>query len=215
MDNISNNERREPSGEKNMRFLGYHFLKDIKFSGQPVVPKIISEGEDVDGTFFMVEKLDGMDLDDFLRLPESEVSLKDKFSVMLHITQQYEAVDEAGFVLFDRHAFNIRVLNWKAGEISTRQVDVDQIYDKKTDASYSMDDQDRFESMNDSLNKLGRNLWQSTIVNLISQELKIVDIGRHREIVELLRKEKEITMNKGTSLDIHEMALRGVVSKFD
>jgi len=213
MDNAIENSRREESSDINIRYIGYSLLKDVKFSGEQVVPHILSEGQDELGKHFNVEKLVGLDLEDFLLLPENEASLKDKFKVMLHITQQFQAIDQAGFILFDRHAWNIRVINWGNDKISTRQIDIDQYYDKVAEASYSLEGQERFESMNDSLKKIGTNLWAPTVNDLISQELSVVDINKNNEIVNLLRanKWKPEAKKNGSNLEEHETLLKQII----
>ena len=165
------------------------------------------------GPFFEVEKLPGLDVEDFLILPESEASVKDKLQVMLHVVGQFQAIDKAGFVLFDRHMWNIRLLDWK-GKISTRQIDVDEYYDKDADATVSLDRQKSLEEMNDSKKKIGVDLWAGTVQTMLVAELNVVDIGRNPEMVKLLCTYKYETGAKehGSNLTEHEEVLKKAIS---
>ncbi len=118
---------------KNVRFLGYNFLKNVTFNGEPVVPVILSE-EDVGDKHFKVEKLGGQDLNAFVHEP---ISITEKLKVFDHVAGQLQAIDAAGMVLFDRLGRNIRVLSSGKKGISTRQMDIEYFYDKKADAIYS------------------------------------------------------------------------------
>jgi hypothetical protein len=214
MDNVEATDqvRREEASDKNIRYLGYNLLKNIEFEEEPVVPKILSEGKDAKGPYFNVENLPGMDVADFLELPEDEASVKDKLRVMLHIVGQFQAIDKAGFVLADRHVWNIRLLGWK-DKISTRQIDVDEYYDKDADSTYSLDRQKTLEEFNDSFKKTGTDLWAPTVNSLLSAELGAIDIGRNPEIVKLLRTQKweADTKPHGSNLIEHEEILKKAI----
>lgn len=164
-DNVAEIYHKERSTPKNVRYINYNLLREVEFQGEPVVPKILGEEKDEFGPFFKVEKLDGLDLGDFLHLPD--VNIKTKLKVLKHVISQLQAIDESGFVLFDRNGGNIRVLQWE-GNISTRQIDVENIYDKSADAVYSFDGQKSYEDMIDAFLKKDIDIW-APAVNKIAQ----------------------------------------------
>lgn len=171
---------REKSYPKNIRHICYSLLAGIEFSGEPVVPKILGEDRDELGDFFKVEKLQGMDLADFLHTPT--IDLKTKLTVLRHTAQQLEVVDGAGFVLFDRNGGNIRVLDWK-DRISTRQIDVEDMYDKASDVVYSLEGQKGYEEMIEALNAKGVDLWAPTVCKLAQSAMGILDGTKTKEIL--------------------------------
>ncbi|OGM77755.1 hypothetical protein A2188_02785 [Candidatus Woesebacteria bacterium RIFOXYA1_FULL_43_9] len=164
-DNIAEIYHTERSTPKNVRYINYNLLRAVEFQGEPVVPKILGEEKDEIGSFFKVEKLNGLDLGDFLHLPD--VDIKTKLKVIKHVISQLQAIDESGFVLFDRNGGNVRVLEWKEN-ISTRQIDIEDIYDKSADAVYSLDGQKGYEDMIDALSEKDIDIW-APAVNKIAQ----------------------------------------------
>lgn len=212
MDIVAEKTHRERAYDRNVRYIAYSLLKDVKFSDEPVVPKIISESKDEFGPHFNVEELPGIDLADFLFLPEEEVGTKDKFSAMLHVAKQLEAIDKAGFVIFDRNSGNIRVLDWKDGKISTRQVDIEDYYDKLADATYSSGDQKGYEEMVDLMNSKGVNLWAYQINKLIASEVGIATRAGKPEIKDVLEKhEWPDGEKKGCNLSEHIKTLEQIM----
>lgn len=199
---------RERSYDRNVKYIAYSLLKDVSFQGEQVVPRIISEDEDEFGKHFNVEKLGGIDLYDFMFLPETEVSTKQKFKVLLHITKQLQEIDKSGFILFDRHSSNIRVLNWQ-DKISTRQMDLENYYDKLAEAILSSDNQKASEEMVSILKEKGIDLWAPTVEELVSQAIGIAKIGGKSELVELFKKQewKPDTKRKGSNLNEYEQVL--------
>lgn len=169
---------REFFENKNIRFLGYNFLKNVMFNGEPVVPVIISEDNDVNGMHFNVEKLGGESLDYFMC--HSKISLKEKLKVMHHVVMQLEAIDKAGIVLFDRIGPNVRVLSWGDRGISTRQVDTEDFYDKSNDALYS-DHRDKYMANYVDIHKrLKQDPWSMEVSKLayqITKNIKVRDLN--------------------------------------
>ncbi len=208
MDTVTEETHRERSYDRNIRHIAYSLLRDVSFQGEPVTPKAISEGEDEFGKHFKVEKLRGQDLTDFMFLPESEVSTKQKFEVLLHITRQLQEIDKAGFILFDRNSGNIRVLDWK-DKISTRQIDIENYYDKSAEAMYSSGDQKSYEEMMETLKEKKVDLWAPTVEQLVSQAIAISKNGNRPDLVELFEKQewKPTAKRKGLNLKEHEKVL--------
>ena len=135
---------------------------------------------------------------------------------MLHITEQLSAVDKAGFVIFDRNSGNIRVLDWKRGKISTRQIDIEDYYDKGVDATYSSGDQKGYEEMVDLMNGKGVNLWASTINKLINAEIGVAERAGVNEIKEILLKhEWPEGEPKGCNLVEHSVVLKLILDFID
>lgn len=157
---------RERAAERNARYINYSLLKNVSFQGEPVVPKIIEEGEDEFGKYFNVEKLPGLDLGDILKLSENEAGAAVKMKVLKTIIGQFEAIDKAGFVIFDRNGGNIRVLDWKE-KVSIRQMDLEDVYDKQADAIYSVSNPSSYEYMLDQDKKIGADLWMYAARSMI------------------------------------------------
>jgi len=149
----------ERSTPKNVRYINYKLLSGVEFSGEPVVPKILREGQDELGGFFKVEELQGEDLADLLR--DQSLGAKVKMEVVLHVVKQLQSIDQAGFVLFDRNADNIRIISMNK-RISTRQMDIEDMYDKDTDAVYSLS-QSKYEDMIQRLKKMGIDIWLPSV----------------------------------------------------
>jgi hypothetical protein len=163
VDVVTETPRRELSLPKNTRYIGYNLLQNVRWAGEPVVPKILREVQDEPMPYFEVESLPGTDLAQFLG---SEVSMKTKLLVVREVVRQLQEIDRSGFVLFDRKEDNIRVCNGDPDNISVRQTDLEDIYDKKFDAVYSFDNQARYEQMVDDLNSKGIDLWSPTVMKL-------------------------------------------------
>ena len=160
------------SYDRNIRHINYSLLKTIRFSEEPVVPNIISEGVDeIYGRYFEVEELPGMDLDDLIEL--DNVLIKDKFQVILHVIRQLQKIDEEGFVLFDRSSSNIRVLKWGEEKVSVRQMDIEDIYDKDADCVHSLEDQEAIEKNVKLFKEKNIDFWTPTVNNLASMGTRI------------------------------------------
>ena len=156
----------EHSLPKNVRYINYKLLSGVEFSGEPVVPMILKEGQDELGGFFEVEELPGEDLADLLH--DQSQGVKVKMEVVLHVVKQLRSIDQAGFVLFDRNADNIRIINVNE-RISTRQMDIEDMYDKVTNAVYGLS-QSKYEDMIQRLEKMGIDIW-SPSVNRFAQNV--------------------------------------------
>lgn len=155
--------RRELSLPNNSRYIGYNLLQNIRFAGEPVVPIIIREVQDKLVDYFEVESLPGSDLGIFLKSPGD---IHRKLLVINQVVKQLQEIDRNGFVLFDRKEDNIRVCNGDPNHISVRQTDIEDIYDKETDAIYSFDNRSGYEQMIDDLKKRGINLWSPSVLKL-------------------------------------------------
>lgn len=161
--------RVEDVGYKNVRFLGYNFLQDVIYNGEPVVPKIISQGKEV----FRVEEIKGEDLRD---LPTwKNTSAIHKFTVLYHATSQLIEIDKAGIVLFDREGRNI-MANLQNDKVSVRQVDLEEFYDKNAGSVYA-DSPYRYDAYSFTANLFseeGFNLWAESVQFLANQAKKIL-----------------------------------------
>ncbi len=208
MDKVVEESHRERAYDRNVRYISYSLLKNIRFENEPVVPKILSEGNDEFGKHFNVEKLQGLDLSDFILLPESEVNTKRKLEVLLHVTQQLQEIDKSGFVLFDRNAGNIRVLEWQ-DKISTRQIDLEEYYDKLADAMYSSGDQKGYDEMVDLLKEKNVDLWAPSVQKLVYHAIAVAKNGKQPEMIKLFEKEEwgPDAKRKGSNLIEHEQVL--------
>lgn len=185
MGEINTEERLERTGLSNIRYACYNLLKNIRFSGEPVVPRIISERKEDEllGPVFGVEKLEGVDLADFLL--DEGIQLKRKLEVLRHVIRQLEQIDEAGYVLFDRHGGNIRVLKWGENEISVRQIDIEDMYDKRADKVYSSDIPSR-SSLIETFKKAGINLWVNAVGNISLQGMGAAERSGYSRVSNLL-----------------------------
>lgn len=214
-DNVAEIYHRERSAPKNVRYINYNLLREVVSNGEPVVPKILGEEKDEFGPYFKVEKLGGLDLADFLHLPE--VDIKTKFKVLKHVISQLQAIDESGFVIFDRNGGNIRVLQWE-GNISTRQIDIEDIYDKSADAVYSSGTQKGSEDMINALSKKDIDIW-APAVNKIAQAIggilknlpKVGQILLPYEYLETLPSRQKILMEFNKALGLATDELSGSV----
>ncbi|QQG41555.1 MAG: hypothetical protein HYV90_05375 [Candidatus Woesebacteria bacterium] len=183
--------RTEYFEKKNIRFLGYHFLRNVSFNGEPVVPVIISEADEVGNRHFNVERLGGMDLDDLMDVSDSAISLKDKLEVVRHVVLQLKAIDDAGFWIHDRAGRNVKVLSWGLNGISTRQVDLEDFYDKKTNSLYSDHRSDYLEQFVDRQYILGQTPWAycvGQLALLVTDSLpdrykNVVDFGKYESLL--------------------------------
>lgn len=151
--------------EKSVRFINYTLLSKVRFNGEPVVPAILSENSGNPG-YFEVEYLKGLSLSGFLKLTEDKADLKTKLQVIRHVAGQYKAIDDAGFVIFDRHPLNVMVLGWANNKISTRQVDIEDMYDKSADAVYGEFDRQYYERYMEDVLRRGQDPWYLQISHL-------------------------------------------------
>lgn len=166
---------REQAYDRNVRYLGYNLLKEIRFNCEPVVPALISEGSDLFGRYHEVENLQGVTLETFLE--DKTITAKEKYRVLLHVVDQLQEIDRAGFVIFDRCPRNIQVLSYGSDNISTRQMDLEDFYDKKADALYSLANVSITENILDDQNQMGIDPWYREVRRLgnLSLNLAIYD----------------------------------------
>lgn len=165
--------RVEGVGYKNVRFLGYNFLQDVRYNNEPVVPRIISQGKSV----FRVEELKGDDIQ-YLSI-WNYIPTVEKFRVLYHVVGQFKEIDKAGLVLFDREGRNI-MANVKCGKMSVRQVDLEEFYDKNANSVYA-DVPYRFDGytwMAELFSERGFNLWAES-VEFLSYEARAVMLTGH------------------------------------
>lgn len=217
-DNIAEIYHRERSTFENIRYINFNLLKEVEFQGEPVVPKILGEENDEFGPFFKVEKLGGLDLGDFLHLPD--VDIKTKLKVIKHVISQLQTIDQSGFVLFDRNGGNIRVLHWEVN-ISTRQIDVEDIYDKDADAVYSFNTQKGYEGMIDAFSKKDIDIW-APAVNKIAQGVggilenfpKVGEILKPYEDIRTLPSRQNVLIEFSKAIDLATDELSGSVKDF-
>lgn len=200
MDQATEQYHREVGSPKSVRYLGYSLLGNVSCCGEPVVPRILGEEANELGSFFKVEELSGVDLSDFLHLP---IDVNDKLRVIQHIVHQLEAIDQAGFVIFDRHGGNIRVVNWN-GKASTRQVDVEDMYDKNKDQVLSSDSAANYRDMINQLKMKGIDLWTPTVNILAGMTIKA--IGSEKGIGAVLQPFKRLSTTP---------TQQGVLQQFD
>lgn len=173
--------RREPSSDCNVRYIGYNLLKDVTHNGEPVVPAILGEKTTkLWGRHFEVEHLPGMDFTDYLSDPD--VSIVEKLLVLLHIIEQLQAIDKKGFVIFDRHGNNIRVLSASPDHISTRQMDIEQLYDKDANCVYAQPEREPLEELLDNLQARGSSVWTPSVQKLASEGKFIGKVHNDQEI---------------------------------
>jgi len=166
---MATDETRKPilemSRGPNVKFLGYNLLRDIQFAGQPVVPRLLGESQDeLLGPVYEVENLPGRDLDELIKDPS--IRYQDKLAVLRHVTGQLEAIDQAGFIPFDRSGANIRVLSFGGEGVSTRQLDIEDFYDQAEDYLYSQENAGMSQEALDLLKKKGVNFWARNITML-------------------------------------------------
>jgi hypothetical protein len=176
LDNFPEQQMRRENFERDkVRFVGYDLLKLVTFKDEPVVPAVLSNGDG--DKHFYVEKLGG---EDFRNVVFDEgVSPIDKLSVIDHVIGQLQAIDQAGVVLFDRAARNIRVLRYGSSGISTRQLDIEEFYVKASRTVYSSG-----YSFNgpriEYYKEMGYNLWGETVAWLstyVAPSLKNAGLG--------------------------------------
>ena len=174
MGGIEDDERLERIDFRKIRYICYDLLKDVRFSGEPVVPKITSTEKTVKfkGLVFGVEKLEGMNLSDYLL--DGNIPLKDKLEVLLHVTRQLRQIDKAGYVLFDRHGGNIRILRWGESGVSTRQVDIEDMYDKRANRVYSSSGSLDIELIEIFKSK-GLDLWVNAVSSISLQGIGVIE----------------------------------------
>lgn len=155
----------EKSYDKNIRHICYSLLSKVTFEDEPVVPKILSEKRsDLIGDFFEVENLEGVDFIDYVldKTKPKELKLK----ILLHIVKQLKAIDDAGFVIFDRHGRNIRLLSESSDHIATRQIDIEDMYDKKADCVYSLMNASMSDDLIDIFKEKDIPLWVQSVDKL-------------------------------------------------
>jgi ribosomal protein S18 acetylase RimI-like enzyme len=166
----------EASGRGNVRFIGYNLLKNVQFDNQPVVPKILREKNDeLIGPIFEVENLPGVDLDELIQ--SSSISYLDKLSVLSYVAGQLEAIDQAGFIPFDRSGSNIRVLSYGDNGISTRQIDIEDIYDRAGDCLYSKEGSGMTDEVLDTFRNKDINFWARNVTLLTELSQVAADIA--------------------------------------
>ena len=196
----------EKADQKGVRYRCYQLLQNVRFNGEPVVPQLLSEVKphQLLGTAFEVEQLEGKDLAEFLHDPS--ISLQTKWKVLLYIIRQFQAIDEAGYVLFDRHGGNIRVLEWET-KISVRQMDIEDMYDKNRNKVYSSDGNWDI-SLIRSLEKKGVDPWFYACKAIANQGIGLAQRTGNERMAGVL---KRLIDQPGSSLSDFEKALRAAV----
>lgn len=190
---------REKSDSLYSRYIGYKLLEKVRFDDEPVCPRIVKEGKDAGGDFLEVEELEGMDLSDFIQL--NSVDFKTKMRVFMQVAKQWQAIDDAGFVLTDRHGSNIRVTQFLE-KISIRQIDIEEIYDKLTQAAYA-GSRSSTNMLFDLRKELGRDLWSGELYELLEMEIKVCE--QHKmstELIMLLKKLKREEKTLAQHIDL-------------
>jgi hypothetical protein len=113
--------------------------------------------------------------------------LKDKLGVLLHVTQQLRQIDEAGYVLFDRHGGNVRVLKWGGNRISTRQVDIEDMYNRESHQIYSLDGSWDVQLIK-TLKSRGVDLWVNAVSSIALQGIGAAERSGNHHVPKLLSK---------------------------
>jgi hypothetical protein len=153
--------RFELFGHANERYIGHKLLEKVMYNGEPVVPLILSEGNDAEkGPHFFVEKFGGEEFDDYLN--DKKIPPVERLRAVSFVLGQLQAIDEAGFVIFDRVGRNI-LISGKGGNISVRQVDLEDIYDWKNDAVYSDHRRKTYEEYLESQRQFGQSPWAGEV----------------------------------------------------
>lgn len=200
---------REKQEKVHDRFIGYSLLKNIRYNNEPVVPRILNEGRDEDGEYFETENLPGTDLRDFMLGPKP--SIKQKIEVMQEVIKQLMVIDEAGYMLLDRHGQNIRVLKY-GNKISIRQMDIQDLYDKEADTVYVSGFRKVYDEIIDGWKKKKVDLWASSINFLLKLELLALESENKTEAIGLLSKHEwsDKQLKKGSNLVDHLQVLEEV-----
>lgn len=175
---MKENRRREYFGEFNVRFLGYNILKGVTYRGEPIVPPILREGANWrEGMYFDVQKLPGAS---FERVAErTDVPTKRKLEILKHVVGQLKEVDKAGLVLFDRAGRNTMVLSWGVGRgISTRQIDIEEFYDKASGTVYSERSLIAYETYVEDKLGSGMSLWTEAVDLIAEDATKVLKADR-------------------------------------
>lgn len=116
---LSQEERhREPYVPGGPKHKAFELLSEVFFNNLPVVPIILATDE----TGFWTEQLCGIAWYDFYMDKEREFTTK--LEVLLSIVKQLQAVDDAGYVIFDRNGDNI----WILSDGSVRQLDPEDFF---------------------------------------------------------------------------------------
>lgn len=205
----------ELSRRGNVRFLGYNLLRDVQFDGQPVVPKILGEKNDeLAGPIYEVENLSGTDLD--LLIQNQSVSYSDKLSVLFHVAGQLEAIDQAGFIPFDRSGSNIRVLSYGADGVSTRQLDIEDVYDHEGDCLYSQENASMSHEVLDLFKEKGVDYWARNVTMLAELAQIAANLANDRLALSEFEKHKWPFGNpKGSTLSELRKSLNGRLGSLD
>jgi len=196
----------ERSNSLNVRHICYSLLSKVIFDGEPIVPAIISEKQDTEffGNVFEVERLGGEDLYDYIKNKDHLKS--EKLLVLLHVVRQLKAIDEAGYIIFDRHGSNIRVLSSNPQHISVRHVDIEDMYDKQADCTYSLRGSSMSDETADLFKSKGISLWVLAVDKLAVEGELIGEIHDDQAITDIFSLCRWETGERGHSLEELEKA---------
>lgn len=155
--------RIEKRSEYGTRAYAYKVLEKVRYNGEPVVPAIIKQYTDARGEITEVEEIEGRELRYFLA--DQKPSTTEKLEVLDHIVGQLQAIDKAGFVIFDRvpSMGNIMVTRWGKKGISTRQIDIEYIYTKAAGAMYTDKPNSAVVGKSDACKRLRINQWSEEV----------------------------------------------------
>lgn len=190
------------------RYIGYSLLKNVEYNGEPVVPRILEEGSEPDNVYLKTELLPGIELGEFIAKPD--VTLKRKFEVFLHIASQFQAIDKAGFELFDRNHKNVRILDW-GDKISVRQVDIPDLYDKTSESFYSSVWKSDYDDYLKRLTEQGLSVWTPEIDRLQELETEVLRKSRRKDLLDLVSDPDGLQNNTPDVLEAHVRKLKNLV----
>lgn len=200
--------------DRNIRYICYSLLSKVRFKNEPVVPKILAEREEdkLRVKRFEVERLAGEDLVDYV--VDKDQPKDNKLRVILHVVRQLKAIDEAGYVIFDRHGSNIRVVSNDPAHISTRQMDIEDMYDKLGDCVYSLNNASADDDLIDLFKVKGVSPWAVAVDKLTKEGELIGETHGDQRIVGIFSLCEWVPGEKGHDLsDLEKACLRALKLK--